>query len=67
MFDEKINIDLKNSNKYDKEIIYSVNRSWYVKKIKEEYKVFLKTNKYPLNENNYNSDTFSNYEKKLLL
>jgi len=39
MFDEKINIDLKNSNKYDKEIIYSVNRSWYVKKIKEEYKV----------------------------
>ena len=35
-----------------------------LKAIKKEYKDFLVKNKYPFNQNNYDSDSLSNYEKK---
>ena len=38
-----------------------------IKKIKEVYKEFLKSNKYPLNENGYNSDSFSNNGKNAII
>ena len=36
-----------------------------LKKIKADYKEFLKSNRYPINENEYDSDSISNYEKKI--
>ena len=36
-----------------------------LKKIKKEYKKFMLDNRYPMLENSYDSDTVSNYEKKI--
>ena len=63
------NVSVSRSLEYyvKNKLIINLIDNYSLKAIKNEYKDFLAKNKYPFNENNYDSDSLSNYEKKTFL
>lgn len=65
IYQEKNKSVIKSLEHYVKQkIIFDLISNNDLKKIKDNYKIYMKENKFPINEGNYDSDIISNNEKK---